>query len=248
MADDDRNHPRAGLHLTVEYPDLEAFLHDFRENISQGGTFVSSPREWDVGEPLRLHLTFPGLLHPIRLKGTVAWIRIGQEPGVGIEFHFDKNPAVKRNLEKTVAAIERSDPKVVAKIVRVLIAEDNPMIFDTIRSGLARLAHRQERVPAIFDCHLALDGVSARCLIENEPIDLLIVDVNLPVLDGDTLIRLCKDLLGPQFPVIAVSGGGKETLERARRAGADVYLNKPLRLAQVYSAMLNLLGLSDDPR
>jgi CheY-like chemotaxis protein/Tfp pilus assembly protein PilZ len=233
------------LHLTVEYPDIKAFLHDYRENIQRGGTFILSPRQWVVGEPLRLTMSFPGLIKPIRLSGRVSWARIGKEPGVGVDFLFDESPERALKLKQKVAAIERGDPAYMARVIRILIAEDNTMIFDMIQEGLDRLVNRRDKVRAVFNCQIATDGSTARNIIENHPIDMLIVDVNLPVLDGDTLIQMCKDLLGPQFPVIAVSGGGKETSSRALQAGADLYLAKPLRLMDIYNSIVDLLELSE---
>ena len=88
----------AGLHLKVEYPDVYSFLSDYQENICKGGTFVSSHREWTVGDRLRLTLSFPGLLRPIDLPGKVSWARIGKESGVGIEFPFEENPQLKTRI------------------------------------------------------------------------------------------------------------------------------------------------------
>lgn len=234
-----------GPRLTVEYPDVEAFLHDFHENISRGGTFVSSSRKWVVGDRIQLTLTFPGLLEPIKIPGNVSWARIGKEPGIGVEFVFEEQPELLDSLSKVVTSIERSDPSVMSRIVRVLIAEDNALIFEMIHNGLNRMAQRKSPVPAVFSCQQAVDGAVAIGVIENVPIDMMIVDVNLPVLDGDTLIYHCRELIGPGFPIIAVSGGGEESSERARKAGADIFLAKPLRLVQVYDSVVELLGLSD---
>ena len=69
--------------------------------------------------------------------------------------------------------------------------------------------------------------------------------VALPVLDGKSLIRSCRELFGVQFPIIAISAGGMDAEETAITAGADVFLPKPLRLANVYDSMTQLLCLEE---
>jgi uncharacterized protein (TIGR02266 family) len=239
--------PEQQVRLTVEFPDAEAFLNDYRENIQRGRTFVTSRREWTVGCKLRLTLTFPGLRAPVQLPGVVTWVKVGKEPGIGVDLLLDDPPETREKLTRLVERIERSDRDVVARMVRVLIAEDNTLIFEQIQGGLNRLAHRRTPLAALFACRQAIDGAAALEVIQNVPIDMMIVDVNLPVLDGDTLIRSCRELIGPTFPIIAISGGGEDAARRAEKAGADIFLYKPLRLVQVYGAVAQLLGLNDEP-
>ena len=245
---DSRHHPRTNLSLKVEYPDVESFLHDYTENISQGGTFVSSERTWAVGDTLRLTLSFPGLLKAIHLKGQVAWVRIGKDPGIGVEFVFDDDaeaPDSQIRLSRLVGAIQRGERGTVARRVRVLVVEDNPLIIDLLEEGLSRMTERDSSSEAVFAFARASDGAGALEMIENEPIDVVISDFYLPVLDGETFIRKCRELLGPELPIIAVSAGGPEARRRALAAGADLFLSKPLRLVSVFETVTDLLGLAE---
>jgi CheY-like chemotaxis protein/Tfp pilus assembly protein PilZ len=232
--------------LQVEYPDLQAFLLDYRQNISQGSTFVSSQREWQVGDAVELVLTFPGLLENIVLPGRIEWVRIGRDPGVGIQIAFDEQPEVKGKLVQIARSIEAGDPSIVSPRIRVLVAEDNPILCNMLIDGLHRQASRCAAMDSVFVFHHANDGAAAMAIIEKEPLDLLVVDVFLPVLGGDHIIRTARDLFGVQFPIIAISGGGPEAAKTAAEAGADVFLPKPLRLVKVFDAMVQLLGLDLD--
>lgn len=232
------------LLLNVEYPDIQSFLSDFQENISKGSTFVSSQRQWSVDDHLSLTLSFPGLLHPIQIQGIVSWARIGHEPGVGVDFQFKKNPKAKTKLQKVIHCIENGDPLVVAPLVRVLVAEDNIIIFDMIREGLNRHINRTSPVPAVFYFYSARDGAEALKIIEQTPIDLMIADFYLPILGEEKLILKCRELLGPTLPIISISAGGEDAEKLALASGADIFIPKPLRLAQVFTKLSKLLNLS----
>lgn len=233
--------PEALRQLMVEYPDLQAFLTDYRKNICRGGTFISSERKWAVGDRVQLEITFPGLIEPIRLSGAVSWARVGTAPGIGIE--FDHSPERTTYLERVAQAIEDGDPRVVARLARVLMVEDNSFICGMLQEGISRQAMSCDKVPAAFVFHQASDGARALEIIEQEPVDLLFVDLYLPVLGGESLIKTARELFGLQMPIIAMSGGGQEAEEIALRAGADLFLPKPLRLTIVFEALTQLLGI-----
>ena len=240
---DSRRHARSNLSLKVEYPDLASFLHDYTENISRGGTFVSSERTWTVGDSLRLSLSFPGLVEPIELGARVAWVRTGEGRGVGLEFQPDEHREAMERLASLVEAIERGERAKAARRVRVLVVEDNPLIAGLLEQGLARLSLRRKASPVVFSFSRAGDGATALELVDKEPFDVVLADIYLPVLGGAAFIRRCRDLLGPGIPIIALSAGGEEAQKVALAAGADLFLDKPLRLVNVFETMAELLGL-----
>lgn len=247
MALPERGAPRGGEPsrrlLKVEYPDVQAFLADYKDNVSRGGTFISSQRAWAVGDQLQLLLTFPGLLEPLSLPGRVTWARIGEEPGIGVEFDYNGHPQLREQITRQVEAIRQGDPRVVARLVRVLVVDDNSMICEHLREGLNRQSNRCQPVPAVFLVHSASDGSEALAIVESVPIDMVVTDMYLPIMGGDALIRSCRELFGDLLPIIAISGGGLEAQELARAAGADLFLPKPLRLAVVFEAVAQLLGI-----
>src|ERR1041384_3159373 len=87
--DEKRRTPRAPVTLFVEYEGAEDLIGDFTDNLSSGGTFVTTNRSLPVGTQVQLVLSFPGLIEPIAIEGTVRWTRgesaVG-DPGAGIEF------------------------------------------------------------------------------------------------------------------------------------------------------------------
>src|SRR5690606_27191017 len=122
-----RKHERMPVRLIVEYEDADDFIGDYTVNLSAGGTFIHTTRQLERDTTIQLVLSFPGLLKPITLDGVVRWSRGGQQPGVGIEFLPGKD---REKLDALVKLIENRDPRAVARVIRVLVAEDNPHVAE----------------------------------------------------------------------------------------------------------------------
>lgn len=243
---DARQHPRSEVMLKVEYPGYEDFLHDYTENISKGGTFVYSEREWHVGDRLRLTLSFPGLLRPIQVRGEVAWVRKEQDRGIGVRFLFDENPDSEQQLSTLVKAIERGESTALARRIRILVVEDNQFIQKLLRDGLDSLARKRmaDSVTLIF--REAANGFDGLELLAKEEVDLLVCDLYLPVLDGFELIRRARQQHPKgRLPILAFSAGGPDAGRRALALGADIFLDKPLRLTRVFETICDLLRLGE---
>ncbi|MCA9664444.1 MAG: TIGR02266 family protein [Myxococcales bacterium] len=245
--DDRRLHTRTPLVLKVEYGSRDGFLRDYTANISRGGTMLRTSRDLDEGTEVDLLLSFPGLLKEITLRGVVRWIQDeGQDEdrAVGVEFLGDDERNF-RELARLVERIEAGDEGVVASFVmRVLVVEDNPHVAQLIQRGLdAQLQRSGGRIG--FEVQHASDGLQALALLD-ESVHLLITDIFLPGLDGEQMIRKVRaDGRFDNLPIIAVSAGGNEVRHRVLEAGADFFLAKPLRLADLLGSMRRLLAVGD---
>lgn len=234
---DKRRHHRAGVTLLVEYEGADEFLVDYTDNLSSGGTFVATARELPIGSGVRLALSFPGLVETIGIEGVVRWTRTGEEPGVGIEFVGTEGG---KRLAALIERIRARDPRVVARVVKVLVVEDNPHVASFIGSGLAGSSRRSADVS--FSVQTATNGQDALTLLASEHFDAMIIDVYLPVIDGAHVISQVRSRLGLRdLPVIAVSAGGDAAREVALAAGANIFIDKPMRLRQVIETMRSLL-------
>src|SRR5262249_39928015 len=138
-------------------------LHDYTQNISRGGTFILTERELAIGTEVRVELSFPGLLAPIFLEGVVRWRRAAPEPderGVGVEFRLD-DAKVAQRLAQIVDSIERGDPNVMARVLRVLLVEDNPHVANLLEQGLGLHGGRELGGRVRFEFHHVKDGRQA---------------------------------------------------------------------------------------
>ena len=243
MSDEDkRRDDREPVTLFVEYDGADDLIGDFTENLSTGGTFVATNRELPIGTQVQLVLSFPGLLEPIAIDGTVRWKRGAGgdgDPGAGIE--FAPGPA-RDALAVVIDKVRSRDPKTVSRLFRVLVVEDNKHVAQLITEGL-RGSSRRDFGGVSFVFRSAEDGRAAVEILRREKFDALIIDVYLPILDGPKVIETARNELGlTELPIIAVSAGGDAARRSALDAGANIFLDKPMRLRQVIDTMQRLLN------
>lgn len=234
---------RTPVSLVVDYDGAEELYRDYTHNLSSGGAFVHTDRSFDVGDSVQLQLSFPRLLAPVCLSGIVRWVRTvsDNDNGVGIEF-VDFDEAARDALDVILNHIRDRDPEYVEPSMRVLLVEDNPHVARLIRDGLESGRYSD----TAFDLTGACNGADALKLLFADHFDVMVIDVNLPVVDGPTVIR--KIRLEPRYlelPIIAVSAGGKDAEHEALAAGANFFLEKPMRLREIIDTMKTLLHLEE---
>lgn len=118
---------------------------------------------------------------------------------------------------------------------RVLIADDDPSVRTLIDTVLRR---------GPYDTLTVNDAEGALVAIEhNPPFDIIICDFMLPGISGMDLVeRLRANERTRNTPVLMVSGHTNYTMEdRARDAGANMFLNKPFTITQLRLAVSSLL-------
>jgi two-component system chemotaxis response regulator CheY len=105
---------------------------------------------------------------------------------------------------------------------RVLVIDD---------AALVRAFYRAALQDAGFEVDEALNGLEALEKLRDHDFDLLIVDVNMPRMDGLTFLSALRRQDGGQagIPALVISTeSGRADREAARKAGANYYLVKPL--------------------
>jgi len=122
-------------------------------------------------------------------------------------------------------------------MARILIIEDNPA-----NMKLASLLLRNVGHTVLY----AVDAETGLTLAHAEQPDLILMDIQLPGMDGLTATALMKkDPAIAAIPVIALTAMAmKEDREKARMAGCDAYIAKPLRYQELLAAIDTLLAQS----
>jgi two-component system chemotaxis response regulator CheY len=108
---------------------------------------------------------------------------------------------------------------------------DRKTILVVDDAALVRLYYRSILEPAGFEVKEALNGLEALEAVLSTPVDMLIVDVNMPHMDGFTFVRSLrqKELPLASLPVLITSTErAKADFDAARMAGANFYLVKPI--------------------
>ena len=127
---------------------------------------------------------------------------------------------------------------------RVLVVDDNPLIRDSVVFAVQRLNERIKPGGRTLRLYEAEDGATAWDRIVDKKIDLAITDLYMPVLTGLRLIARIRET--PQtaaMKILAVSASIEDARIVSLGAGADLFLQKPIRLVDVMDAVTSLLKL-----
>ncbi len=121
-------------------------------------------------------------------------------------------------------------------MARILVVDDEAAVRAAIRKILSRAGH---------DVLEAADGKTALTMYQNDPVDVIIMDIYMPEMDGiEATIRLKHEF--PDMKIVAVSGGGyldkAKILEREARLGTLRTLAKPLHEQDILDAVSDALG------
>ncbi|MCK9462499.1 MAG: response regulator [Proteobacteria bacterium] len=118
-----------------------------------------------------------------------------------------------------------------------LVVEDSPMMRQLIVFALARL--KNLRVVE------ADDGVDGLKKLASGRFDIVITDINMPIMDGLKLVkRIRSDAIHRDVPIVIITTeGAEEDRQRALQLGANVYITKPIQAPQVISKVKELLKI-----
>mgnify|MGYP002585994396 FL=1 len=115
---------------------------------------------------------------------------------------------------------------------RVLVAEDNPSNYKLVEVLLRR----------DYDLVHAVNGAEAVELFRTQGADLVLMDINMPVMDGYEALRGVREI-SPDVPVIALTAYAFETdRHRMFQAGFNECLAKPLRADELRTRIAALLS------
>jgi CheY-like chemotaxis protein/HPt (histidine-containing phosphotransfer) domain-containing protein len=173
------------------------------------------PEDVGPGVPYAAYLTKP--IRPSELHDTLVTV-------------LAENPTAVR-VRAGAPASEADAGMAERHPLRILVAEDNAVNQQLVMLMLQRLGYRAD---------LAGNGVEAVEAVHRQGYDLVLMDVQMPEMDGlEASRRICEERAGSDRPWIvamtanAMAGDREECLE----AGMDDYLTKPLDLAALASAL-----------
>jgi two-component system chemotaxis response regulator CheY len=112
-------------------------------------------------------------------------------------------------------------------------------------AALVRVYYRSILKEAGFEVEQALNGLEALEALLAKAVDLLVVDINMPQMDGLTFLRTLREKEGPMAatPALVISTeSGEADFAAARAAGANYYLVKPVEREQLVEFARMLSG------
>jgi CheY-like chemotaxis protein len=120
----------------------------------------------------------------------------------------------------------------------VLVVDDEPLFVDVIADFLSTLPE--------FEVACAENGqVAVEAISQNRP-DVVLLDINMPVMNGLDALKQIR-ALEPNLPVLMITGSDAASASAGLRAGAYGYLPKPMDLRYIRHLLGVALGIHSVP-
>jgi len=118
-----------------------------------------------------------------------------------------------------------------------LVVEDSPMMRQLLVFALSRVKNLKVTE--------ADDGVDGLRKLAGNKFDLILTDINMPIMDGLKLVkRVRSDPMHKETPIIIITTeGSTEDRQRALQLGANAYITKPIQAPQVIAKVKELLKM-----
>lgn len=166
-------------------------------------------------------------------------VTVESKLGEGSTFHltFMAEPGVKSRMEPDGSAEAAPEDNTLRSIMnaRVLLVDDNAVNRHVVRLFTAQLA------PHIVE---AVNGEEALARLHEQPFDLVLLDVHMPVMDGREAIKRIRasDQPWKDIPVIALTADAMSgDKERYMALGMSDYISKPIDARELATKYVGLL-------
>ncbi|MCP9749741.1 sensor histidine kinase [Ferruginibacter sp. HRS2-29] len=167
-------------------------------------------------------------------------ISVESEPGTGTTFTLFIPYLISPEQLNEVAVTEDDRYKnISASSVKLLVVDDNEMNQSLMTHLLGNWGFQHEVVG---------NAATAIALLRQQPIDLVLMDIQMPEMDGYAATRFIRQEMGSDVPIVAMTAhalAGEK--EKCLSFGMNDYLPKPIIEHQLYNAILKFTGKEKKP-
>jgi DNA-binding response OmpR family regulator len=134
--------------------------------------------------------------------------------------------------------LSKSEIEAAIRSLGVLLVDDNPYMRKIVRNLLINVG--------VKDVHEASDGIAGLDAIRTLGPDVVILDWELPLLDGSELVRIVRSpgaFPMPDIPIIMLSSHGERwRVIEAARIGVNEYLVKPVSAQSLFERLVSIMA------
>lgn len=225
----------ATLQLRVDVKDRSDLLSQVLQPLMDGELALRCPHAFAPGETLRLTVQGDVLHTPLNVGVVVTR---SAPDAVVLRMPAERTEEWDLLRSLTDAALGRS-----VKTLRVLLVEDNPHIRHMYAHALYRshdAAEARVMVEPVGDGQAALER-----LARQPPVNLVLTDLNMPILDGFELVRrLRSNPALAHLPVVVITVDDPAMDVRLQTMDVQAILQKPVQLTQVVATVRRLMASS----
>ena len=115
-----------------------------------------------------------------------------------------------------------------------LVVEDSPTMRQLITFALKRIPGSK-----IVEAN---DGIDALKKLSSQKFDIILTDINMPIMDGLKLVSMVRnDPVHKAIPIIITTEGADEDRKRGLALGANAYIAKPIQTADLLSVVNEII-------
>lgn len=169
-------------------------------------------------------------------------ITVSSEPGKGSAFVFCfpvrvlPVSALTENNRREKEDLKQNDRERVGENLSVLVAEDNALNAEILRHMLESEGYQ---VVSVSDGQQAVDA------LREQSFSAVLMDIQMPVMDGLTASRIIRQTLNLSVPIIAVTANAyREDKASCMDAGMTDFVTKPIERQQLISVLRRCMGLA----
>lgn len=170
----------------------------------------------------------------VQLQG--GWVTVSSTPGQGSSFTVEIPYRIAPSSAEQLINKHKSPWDKPGHSLKILVAEDNLMNQKLALGVLNRLGHV---------AHIAENGQQAVDRLRHESFDLVLMDIQMPIMDGYTATHQIRNTLRSQIPIIAMTAHALASeREQCLQAGMNDFLPKPFQPSELQQLILKYVPSS----
>ena len=239
--DERRGGHRFAARIRVRFRSIEELVTAYTEDVSRGGLFVTATQQLPPGTEVQLSLELPDGNPPALVPARVAYVldeatarSQGRNPGMGMQFVEADVASLAERIATFLANSIGSGEHERPAPIHALVVDDSEISRELVSRSLTDAGH---------NVTMAENGLEALGRAMRQPPDIVLTDVNMPLMDGWQLLRLLRaSEKTKHVPIVFLTSLATERDRiNGYRRGVDDYIAKPFVGAELVARVVRIV-------